>query len=296
MREGLFLRKICKNTISLLLCLTTLFSLVAASNTITMAATAKKYYYINYNPGGGNGNMYGTKAIYGENNKLRANSFTRLEYSFTGWYAYRTSDKKWFCTNPKSGKNAWFTSKQLSSNKGYKKYLYKNQATVGRQSSKNGDIVTMYAQWKKLSVKASKDSVEYTALLNDHGWTRIEINYNCRESYEISGNNISYKNRSLFAYAKIPRASWDNPYKFSCSDIYHMNSSGKTIHSFHMMTPTHWIHMADGNYTIPQIDREDYTTVTYPKNNSNRGAVTVSVTAQYVLNPYGKVFSYSLKG
>lgn len=288
--------KILKNTITILLCLTTLFSVVVASNTVTMAATAKKYYYINYNPGGGKGNMYGTKAIYGENNKLRSNSFTYLEHSFTGWYAYRTSDKKWFCTNPKSGKNAWFTSKQLSSNKGYKKYLYKNQATVGRQSSKNGDKIIMYAQWKKLSVKSGKDSKELNAAMNDHGWTRIEINYNCRESYEISGNNISYKNRSLFAYAKIPRASWDNPYKFSCSDIYHVNSSGKRIYSFHMTTPKDRLIIADGNYTIPQIAREDYTTVTYSKNNSNRGAITINLTAQYMLNPYGKVFTYSLKG
>lgn len=102
-------------------------------------------YTVVYDKNGGLGSdMSGTLVTYGINTKLNKNMYLPTGGNrFIGWYAHRQSDNKWFYSGA-SG-SGWY--KEGSQPAGYSKSLYKDEAVVAHTTSKNGDIVTMYAQW-----------------------------------------------------------------------------------------------------------------------------------------------------
>ncbi len=131
---------------------------------------------ISYNANGGSGSMANSSVQYNGSFTLAANKFTKTGYTFSGWNAYRNSDKKWYV----SGKG-WKTSREISAND-YSKKRYDNQCRgrLGQpwiNSGKTNDTFTFYAVWTP-----NKLSVNYNA----NGGT---IN---SDTYKLS-NNLVYK-------------------------------------------------------------------------------------------------------
>lgn len=110
-------------------------------------------YTVNFKSTTGTGSMESMTITYGEGQKLNANTFTRSRYVFKGWYANRESDGKWYAKNA-SGKKGWYTKSKIKEN-GYSYVLFKDQSTVSTTTSKNGDVITMVAQWKGIPYKVT---------------------------------------------------------------------------------------------------------------------------------------------
>ena len=113
----------------------------AIAGTVTPTPLAVTYT-VAYNSNGGKGSMGSQSVVYGKSTQLRANTFTREGYKFTGWSVYRQSDKKW---NTTSG---WKTEAQMAAGN-FVLYIYKDKTSVSTTSGTNGDTVVMYAQWEQ---------------------------------------------------------------------------------------------------------------------------------------------------
>lgn len=118
----------------------------------------EKTYTVKYNANGGSGSMAATKVTYGVSTNLTANAFTKSGYKFAGWFAQRKSDSKWYYSDAKGENGKWY--KEGSQPSGYYKHQYKDQCTVSKTTSTDGDIVTLYAQWVKFGVDSSKLEVK----------------------------------------------------------------------------------------------------------------------------------------
>lgn len=101
-------------------------------------------YTVRYNANGGSGSMADTAVTFGVSTALRKNTFTRSGYEFKGWYAQRSSDSKWYYTNGTD--SSWYL--EGSQPAGYYKSTYIDGVNVAKSSTVDGDVVTMYAQWK----------------------------------------------------------------------------------------------------------------------------------------------------
>jgi len=102
-------------------------------------------YTVRYDANGGSGTMEDTQVTYGTATKLRANAFTRENYMFTGWNAYRTTNGQWNYTNGNGG-SGWYA--EGSQPESYYKATYNDQHSISKTSGIDGDLVIMYAQWK----------------------------------------------------------------------------------------------------------------------------------------------------
>lgn len=107
------------------------------------ALNGVKTYTVEYDANGGTGTMSDTEVIYKNITNLSKNKYTYPGAEFAGWHAYRHSDKKWYYTNGTTKK--WF--KEGTETAGYYKFVYEDEVTVSKTSSKNNDIITMVAQW-----------------------------------------------------------------------------------------------------------------------------------------------------
>ena len=105
---------------------------------------------VQYKPNGGTGSIGSTLMNFGKTLTLKdGSSFKRDGYVFNGWYAYRSSDKKYYC----GSKNKWQTSEAIKKN-GYKKTVFKAGAKYTMNytwfKSKYGlQTLVMKASWKK---------------------------------------------------------------------------------------------------------------------------------------------------
>ena len=102
-------------------------------------------YTVRYDANGGTGTMEDTVVTYGVSAKLRPLAFTRENYTFTGWNAYRTTNGQWNYTNGNGG-SGWYA--EGSQPEGYYKATYNDQHSVSKTSGIDGDLVIMYAQWE----------------------------------------------------------------------------------------------------------------------------------------------------
>ncbi|MEU8227003.1 hypothetical protein [Kribbella sp. NPDC048915] len=102
-------------------------------------------FTVYYRGGGGTGSMPNTIVLYDRNTKLRTNTFVRTGYTFAGWSAYRSYDKKTrYQSSTDPTKTGWYPAGQQPS--GWKLYLYGNGATV-LHTTKRG-TVTLTATWR----------------------------------------------------------------------------------------------------------------------------------------------------
>ena len=86
------------------------------------AQAAPNVYYIHYDANKGKGTKGDQPVTYDHKDKLAANTFTRAHYYFTGWN-----------TNSSGSGTA-----------------YKDKQEIINLASEEGDVVTLYAQWKQL--------------------------------------------------------------------------------------------------------------------------------------------------
>lgn len=100
---------------------------------------------VKYKANGGKGKMANTQHTYGVKTYLRKNTFTRSGYRFDNWHVYRPNVNKWLYRNGK--RSAWYKKGQQPS--GYYLETYNDGGWVSGTTSVNGDVVILYAKWKK---------------------------------------------------------------------------------------------------------------------------------------------------
>ena len=164
-------------------------NLTATNNgTVTLYAKWKtNTYTIKYNANGGTGTMADTTVTYDVSTTIRKNTFTRTNYTFTGWTAYRKSDSKWYWKKS-DGNYGWY--KDGSQPSGATKYIYKDETNVSKTSAVNGDTVTFYAQWKPavMYLCRSTQTASYTP-----GQTKIHAQALNNCLYENAPASCQYK-------------------------------------------------------------------------------------------------------
>lgn len=120
--------------------------------------------------------------VYGKSYQLLANKFKRTGYKFTGW------------NTQKDGKGT----------------SYKNKTSVQNLSSKNGEVVTLYAQWKANTYKikfngngATSGSMKKTKKISYGKKYRLSANKFKKDGYKFVGWNTKkngkgkmYKNKA----------------------------------------------------------------------------------------------------
>lgn len=160
-------------------------SSTVVDDTIKMYAQWKTYE-VKFEANGGGGYMPPQTVIYGQYVPLTNNSFVKAGYIFNGWYAYRYSDQKWFCTT--GTQSAWLRENEISN--GFYKYLYPNGAHVGKSSSVNNDVVKFYAQWQPYT---------YTVTYNlDGGAGTIYDTYGETGTNSVVSSNVPTKSGFTF--------------------------------------------------------------------------------------------------
>lgn len=105
-----------------------------AGNVTATAQWAGNNYQVQYNANGGTGSMANTSHVYGISSNLRANSFSRSGYTFTGWNTREDG-----------------TGTALA-----------NNASISTLTATNNGIVQLYAQWGEAT---------YTVIFNLNGGT-----------------------------------------------------------------------------------------------------------------------------
>lgn len=170
-------------------------------------------YTVVYDKNGGLGsNMSGTLVTYGINTKLNKNMYLPTGGNrFIGWYAHRQSDNKWFYSgNSGSG---WYS--EGSQPAGYSKSLYKDEAVVAHTTSKNGDIVTMYAQWGPSSYTVVFDAnggggSPYVQNQNIVYGTYVKLNKNTfsKSGYSFSGWTVLRNSDGKSLYTNEGEKRW----------------------------------------------------------------------------------------
>lgn len=138
-----------------------------SSGNLTLYAKWKANSYMIVFKGNKNttGNMDYQTIKYGKSKKLSKNSFARTGYTF----------KEWNTKADGSGTS------------------YKNQEEVKNLSSKDGDTITLYAQWKKANKAEKKHSITYK--LN-----KGKNNKNNPSSYTKKTATIKFKNATRKGY------------------------------------------------------------------------------------------------
>jgi len=127
--------------------------------------------------------------------------------------------------------------------------------------------------------------------MEGHGWTSFSMSFLLEEKYTISGNNTNLTYRYQYFDAISSRAHWDTPYGCTVTPIAHTNSSGTVLQTFSMQTPSSQI--------IPQnyfffVQKENFTSVSYNINNTNKSRFSVSISGSGCLWPYSKVWTLNL--
>ncbi len=129
-------------------------ALYANGATVTLAESVTLYavwepiqYILRYHANGGTGTMEDTIVTYGVDSTLRTPAFTREGHTLSGWYRYRTSDNKWMYKSADGKTNGWYLEGEQP--EGYAKNVMKTTSSVSKTSSLDGDVVILYAVWKK---------------------------------------------------------------------------------------------------------------------------------------------------
>ena len=113
------------------------------SNVTLYAQYTANTYTVKYNGNGADGgSMADTTHTYNGSVTLRKNAFTKTYYNFTGWYASRNNNgtTEWYY-------NDWNWHKDGTAPSGAAKYKFSDQEVSKNATTKNKDVVTMYAQW-----------------------------------------------------------------------------------------------------------------------------------------------------
>ncbi|MBQ7647404.1 MAG: InlB B-repeat-containing protein, partial [Clostridia bacterium] len=196
-------------------------------------------FYIRYAANGGTGTMEESRITYGGSDRIRANTFTREGYVFSGWKAHRWSDNKWAFKYNNGDNERWDYT--YTSGSGYFLKAYTDQCTLSGTSTVNGDNITFYAAWTKVSDPVVPDIVSQGLDFSVGGWI-----YSNAGLYDVT---LSIINSS----GTVVKTKTVNPYAHS----YDLSLSSSALE---------FKKLAVGNYTYKVTARtlnvDSYTTVT----------------------------------
>lgn len=162
-------------------------------------------FTIKYDSNGGNGSMKDSIVIYGKEQKLRKNTFTKSGYNFVGWGVYNRSRDQWACyTDAKQKKQEY---RKLSDCK-YGLSIYSDQTKVSKTANVK-ETVVMIAQW----------NISSSAINRILGPMELKTN----------GNKVEKIMQDLHVegkYIYISQDNWDkNPNELTISRINRVNNS-----------------------------------------------------------------------
>ena len=102
-------------------------------------------YTVTYNANGGTGSMDSSVVQYNTTENLKENTFTKTGYTFSGWYAKRSSGSQWLYKNTVDNTTEWYREGEEPS--GYIKYKFTDKEQFSQLSYVDNGRVTFYAQW-----------------------------------------------------------------------------------------------------------------------------------------------------
>ena len=167
-------------------------------------------YTVIYKSNGGEGSMANSIYTYGNYAPLRSNTYKKPGYTFTGWYAYRSSDKKTLYINTSTKAEAWY--KEGSQPNGYIKRLYADNQSIGKTTSSNDDQVIVTAQWK-----ANKYTVQYDSNGGAGSMSNSTITYDANQKLK----------KNTFTKSGYTFAGW-TAYRKSDGKTIYKNSTGES--------------------------------------------------------------------
>ena len=219
-----------------------MFILTEDGDEISLKASWKKGFYVVYDANGGEGTTNSQTAYYGESNTLNKNTFTNYGHDFFGWYAYRTSDNKWYYYNEKNSAGWYIEGEQPE---GYHKYLYPDACAVSNTSSVAGDTVVMHAVWKKyFNVQFNSNGGEGTTnsqtayygesnILNKNTFTNYGHDFSGWYAYRTSDNKWYYyngkNNAGWYIEGEQPEGYYKYLYPNACTVSKTSSVAGDTV-------------------------------------------------------------------
>lgn len=152
---------------------------------------------IKYDANGGTGTMANTKHIYNTVIHITYNAFTRLGYSFNGWYATRMRNGKteYLCGTLKNGfidGSEWYEKDKIPSDKTV--YKWRDNETACLCTYIDNDVITLHAQWSYNPV-----SVKVPQILTGNHIGKSQFRVKCDN---IVAGNITVEPDSNFNYTQ----------------------------------------------------------------------------------------------
>ena len=168
---------------------------------------------VKYDANGGTGTMADTKHVYNGGVHITHNAFTRLGYSFSGWYATRVRNGKteYLCgtlTNGFIDGSEWYEKDKIPSDKTI--YKWRDNETAHICTYVDNDVITLHAQWqyKPVSVKVPQ------ILTGDHtGKSQFRVKCDSIVAGSITvepDSSFNYTQDKLSVKANVKRKSSSN--------------------------------------------------------------------------------------
>lgn len=193
---------------------------------VSIAETANLYaqwepitWTVKYDANGGSGMMANTKHIYNGGVHITHNAFTRLGYSFNGWYATRVRNGKteYLCgtlTNGFIDGSEWYEKDKIPSDKTI--YKWRDNETAHICTYVDNDVITLHAQWQYNPV-----SVKVPQILTGDHTGKSQFRVKCDS---IVAGNITVEPDSSFNYTQNKLAVRANIKRKSNSSVIDKNN------------------------------------------------------------------------
>ncbi len=166
----------------------------------TPNSTGTKTFYVQYDANGGSGTMADTTVVYGTSTKIRANTFTRSGYVFSGWTAYRRTNAQWCYKDTATLSDIWLTTADDTT--GYIRKTYSDGCSIAKTTGTDADIVTFYAAWTRV-----KNAVAPTSVTQGTDFT---LGGTLESTTDMYGATVQVKNSAgtvVASYSANPYAS-----------------------------------------------------------------------------------------
>lgn len=174
---------------------------------------------IKYDANGGSGTMADTKHIYNTVIHITYNAFTRLGYSFNGWYATRVRNGKteYLCGTLKNGfinGSEWYEKDKIPSDKTV--YKWRDNETACLCTYIDNDVITLHAKWQYNPV-----SVKVPQILTGDHTGKSQFRVKCDS---IVAGSITVTPDSSFNYTQDKLAVKANVKRKSISSVTDKNN------------------------------------------------------------------------
>ena len=193
---------------------------VSIAETVTLYAQWTPITWtVKYDANGGTGTMADTKHVYNGGVHITHNVFTRLGYSFNGWYATRVRNGKteYLCgtlTNGFINGSEWYEKDKIPSDKTV--YKWRDNETAHICTYVDNDVITLHAQWSYNPV-----SVKVPQILTGDHTGKSQFRVKCDS---IVAGSITVEPDSSFNYTQDKLSVKANVKRKSSSNIIDKNN------------------------------------------------------------------------